>query len=354
MKNYEKGSVHFEGVVKKYGEVTALKKLDIAIDPGQLVTLLGPSGCGKTTTLRLIAGLESATEGKIFIGGEDVTHLAATYRAVSMVFQSYALFPHMSVVENVAYGLTVKSVPKKEAFEKAEQGLELVGLKGFGSRLPSELSGGQQQRVAVARAIVLEPEVLLLDEPLSNLDAKLRRHVREEIRQIQQDLGLTAVYVTHDQEEAMAVSDRIIVMNNAAIAQEGTPHDLYERPNSAFIADFIGDANLVDCEVTSSDGKQSEVVISARPLTVPNLAGCKGASKMVLRPHNITLGKPGEPDSFSGSITYAAYLGNQIQYTVEGELGELFVISEVTDSSFSSGDDISVRFDAANARLVPM
>lgn len=353
MKNYEKASVHFEGVVKKYGEVTALKKLDIAIDPSQLVTLLGPSGCGKTTTLRLIAGLESATEGKILIGGEDVTHLSATYRAVSMVFQSYALFPHMSVVENVAYGLTVKSVPKKEAFEKAEQVLGLVGLKGFGARLPSELSGGQQQRVAVARAIILEPEVLLLDEPLSNLDAKLRRHVREEIRQIQQDLGLTAVYVTHDQEEAMAVSDRIIVMKNAEIAQEGTPHDLYERPNSAFIADFIGDANLVDCEVTSSDKSRSEVMVSSRSLTVPNLTGCKGASKMVLRPHNIVLGKPGEPDSFSGSITYAAYLGNQIQYTVDGELGELFVISEVTDSPFSSGDDVSVGFDTAAVRLVP-
>ena len=249
MTNTQIGSVRFEGVVKKYGAVTALKKLDLAIEPGKLVTLLGPSGCGKTTTLRLIAGLEMATEGKIFIGGENVTHLTATYRKVSMVFQSYALFPHMTVRENVAYGLTVKSVPKAEANAKAEEGLELVGLAGFGDRLPSELSGGQQQRVAVARAIVLEPEVLLLDEPLSNLDAKLRRHVREEIRQIQQRLGLTAVYVTHDQEEAMAVSDNIIVMNNAEIAQIGTPADLYEAPKSAFIADFIGDANLVRCDV---------------------------------------------------------------------------------------------------------
>ena len=232
MTNTTIGSVRFDNVVKKYGAVTALKKLDLSVEPGKLVTLLGPSGCGKTTTLRLIAGLEMVTEGSIHIGGEDVTHLTATYRKVSMVFQSYALFPHMTVRENVAYGLTVKSVPKAEAAEKAENGLELVGLKGFGDRLPSELSGGQQQRVAVARAIVLEPEVLLLDEPLSNLDAKLRRHVREEIRQIQQRLGLTAVYVTHDQEEAMAVSDNIIVMRNAEIAQQGSPHDLYEKPNS--------------------------------------------------------------------------------------------------------------------------
>ncbi len=200
MNNLTPGSVQFEGVVKKYGAVTAIKKLDLSIEPGQLVTFLGPSGCGKTTTLRLIAGLEAASEGTIKIGGKDVTHLSATYRKVSMVFQSYALFPHMTVLQNVAYGLTVKSMPKAEAHDKAEQGLEMVGLQGYGARLPSELSGGQQQRVAVARAIVLEPEVLLLDEPLSNLDAKLRRHVREEIRQIQQNLGLTTVYVTHDPE----------------------------------------------------------------------------------------------------------------------------------------------------------
>lgn len=247
-----KGSVRFENVTKRFGEVTALKPLSLDIAPGSLVTLLGPSGCGKTTTLRLIAGLESASSGKILIGGKDVTHLSATYRAVSMVFQSYALFPHMTVLENVAYGLSVKRTPKAEAREKAENGLEMVGLKGFGDRLPSELSGGQQQRVAVARAIVLESEVLLLDEPLSNLDAKLRRHVREEIRQIQQQLGLTAVYVTHDQEEAMAVSDQIIVMNNAEIAQTGSPFTLYDRPASAFIADFIGDANLIEVDVTQA------------------------------------------------------------------------------------------------------
>ena len=353
MEHYARGSVHFKGVVKKYGAFTALKALDIEIDPGQLVTLLGPSGCGKTTTLRLIAGLESATEGRIFIGAEDVTHLSATYRKVSMVFQSYALFPHMSVAENVAYGLTVKSVPKKEAREKVEQGLELVGLAGFGSRLPSELSGGQQQRVAVARAIVLEPEVLLLDEPLSNLDAKLRRHVREEIRQIQQNLGLTAVYVTHDQEEAMAVSDRIIVMKAAEIAQEGTPHDLYERPNSAFIADFIGDANLVDCLVSKTEGEACEIEVSSRKLSVVNPAGCTGHSKLVLRPHDIILSKPGTAGGFSGSVTYAAFLGNQIQYSVDSEIGDLFVISGAKQRPFTTGDEVSVGFDPSAARIVP-
>lgn len=344
------GSVVFENVVKKYGEVTALKALDITIEPGTLVTLLGPSGCGKTTTLRLIAGLETATSGKVLIGGKDVTHLSATYRAVSMVFQSYALFPHMTVRENVAYGLTVKGMRKIEAHGKADEGLGMVGLKDFGDRLPSELSGGQQQRVAVARAIVLEPEVLLLDEPLSNLDAKLRRHVREEIRQIQQNLGLTAVYVTHDQEEAMAVSDRIIVMRNAEIAQEGSPHDLYERPKSAFIADFIGDANLVDCDVISVSDGRSEIAVVGQKFMVPNEAGHKGAAKLVLRPHHIRLSSGGE--GFEGNISYAAYLGNQIQYTLDSALGPLFAIAETTANPFTIGQNVRISFDPAEIRLV--
>jgi len=348
------GSVEFKNVVKKYGDVTALRELNLTIEPGQLVTLLGPSGCGKTTTLRLIAGLEAATSGQVFIGGEDVTHLSATYRKVSMVFQSYALFPHMTVLQNVAYGLTVKSVPKREAYEKAEQGLEMVGLAGYGPRLPSELSGGQQQRVAVARAIVLEPEVLLLDEPLSNLDAKLRRHVREEIRQIQQNLGLTAVYVTHDQEEAMAVSDRIIVMKDAEIAQEGTPHDLYERPNSTFIADFIGDANLIDCQIDSTINGLASINIANTNLSIPNAENHKGHAKLVLRPHQIKLCTAGSrDDGFNGQITYAAYLGNQIQYTIDGALGPLFAITDASANPFVKGDNVTIAFDSAVARLVP-
>ena len=206
MENTE-AAVEFWNVTKAYGEVQAVRNLSFAIERGKLVTLLGPSGCGKTTTLRLIAGLEMVTEGNIFIGGKEVTRLSASDRDVSMVFQSYALFPHMTVMQNVSYGLTMSRLSKPEVREKALAGLELVGLAGFGERLPSELSGGQQQRVAVARALVLEPEVLLFDEPLSNLDAKLRRRVREEIRELQQKLELTTVYVTHDQEEALAVSD---------------------------------------------------------------------------------------------------------------------------------------------------
>ncbi|MBO6509834.1 MAG: ABC transporter ATP-binding protein [Roseibium sp.] len=352
MSSEVKGAVEFRNVVKKYGSVVALKELTLRIEPKKLVTLLGPSGCGKTTTLRLIAGLESATTGSILIGGEDVTHLSATYRKVSMVFQSYALFPHMTVAENVSYGLTVKGTPKRAALEKAETGLSMVGLAGFGNRLPSELSGGQQQRVAVARAIVLEPEVLLLDEPLSNLDAKLRRHVREEIRQIQQDLGLTAVYVTHDQEEAMAVSDEIVVMKNAEIAQAGTPWDLYERPASAFIADFIGDANLVPCEIVGQNGNETSVRVRERLVSVPGVYDLVNEAQVVLRPHKISVDGTQTPGSFPAEVTYAAYLGNQIQYTVEGPLGHLFVTSEVTANPARKGDSVFVNFDEQDLRLV--
>jgi iron(III) transport system ATP-binding protein len=346
-----KGSVRFESVTKRYGEVVALKPLTLDIQPGTLCTLLGPSGCGKTTTLRLIAGLESASEGRILIGGEDVTHLSATYRRVSMVFQSYALFPHMTVADNVAYGLSVKRMPKAEAKARAEAGLEMVGLKGFGNRLPSELSGGQQQRVAVARAIVLEPEVLLLDEPLSNLDAKLRRHVREEIRQIQQRLGLTAVYVTHDQEEAMAVSDRIIVMKNAEIAQAGTPQDLYERPASSFIADFIGDANLLDVDVAAA-GEETRIRLLGQDFILPQASTLKGAAKLVLRPHQVRLSANGSPTSIPAEISYAAYLGNSIQYTLATEAGEIFAIVPPTGRPFAKGDSVHVTWQPEDLRLV--
>jgi ABC-type Fe3+/spermidine/putrescine transport system ATPase subunit len=238
-------AVELRRVTKRYGAVVAVDAVDFTVARGTLVTLLGPSGCGKTTTLRLIAGLEMASDGRLYIDGEDVTHRAASERDVSMVFQSYALFPHMSVMENVCYGLRASGLRRRRAEELAAEKLNAVGLSGFEKRFPSELSGGQQQRVAVARAIVLEPKVLLFDEPLSNLDAKLRRRVREDIRALQQRLGLTVVYVTHDQEEALAVSDRIIVMKDARIVQDGSPRDLYERPASRFIADFIGSANVL-------------------------------------------------------------------------------------------------------------
>ena len=243
-------SVEFRNVTKRYGDVTAVDDVSFTIEPGKLVTLLGPSGCGKTTTLRMIAGLEMASEGQILIGGRDVTRLSAADRDVSMVFQSYALFPHMSVLENVAYG-PIRAGPSRRRTRRRWRwrSSSSSACRASSGASPSELSGGQQQRVAVARALVLEPQVLLFDEPLSNLDAKLRRRVREDIRELQQNLNLTVAYVTHDQEEALAVSDRIIVMSNARIAQTGTPRELYEEPADLFVADFIGDANILSGEL---------------------------------------------------------------------------------------------------------
>lgn len=357
-------SVTFEQVSKLYGnDVTAVDQISIHVNAGELVTLLGPSGCGKTTTLRMIAGLEMASQGRILIGDQDVTQLPATDRDVSMVFQSYALFPHMSVMENVSYGLRISKLKKSEVIEKALQGLELVGLAGYEKRLPSELSGGQQQRVAVARALVLEPQVLLFDEPLSNLDAKLRRQVRDDIRDIQTRLGLTVVYVTHDQEEALAVSDQIIVMNNATIAQLGTPRDLYDTPKDAFVADFIGEANLLEASVLSveqgvahvglaaeSDNQdepgswQMSIQLDARNQSV-------GPALLGIRPGRIRLVDSGTPNTIRGSIGKSTYVGSHMEYRVETALGDIFVIADV-HSEFEVGEQVGVSFAAKGPVLL--
>src|SRR5438132_2367225 len=251
-------SIEFRHVTKRYGDVAAVSDISFQIAPGTLVTLLGPSGCGKTTTLRLIAGLELPTSGTIHIGDADVTQTPAAERDVSMVFQSYALFPHMSVLENVRYGLIVSGMAKAKADERARTAMATVGLSGFDERLPSELSGGQQQRVAVARALVLEPSVLLFDEPLSTLHARLLRQIREEISDLQKRLSLTVVYVTHDQAEAMAVSDRIIIMNKGGVAQEGAARELYEQPKDVFVAGFMGEANRVKGTLRHVDASLGE------------------------------------------------------------------------------------------------
>ncbi len=339
-------SVTFENVVKKYGAVTAVNDVSVIVEPGTLVTLLGPSGCGKTTMLRLVAGLEMATSGRIVIGEHDVTRLPATDRDVSMVFQSYALFPHMSVIENVAYGLTVSGVGKEETRSRAEDGLDLVGLKGLGARLPSELSGGQQQRVAVARALVLEPQVLLFDEPLSNLDAKLRRRVREEIRDIQKSLGLTSIYVTHDQEEALAVSDRIIVMNEAVIAQEGTPSELYESPADLFVADFIGDANVVEAKITAINGRMATVLFGTSTIELPHRDLSVGDIHLAIRPEAILLSEGRAAGGVKGQVLKAAYLGDHMEYAVATDLGELFVVSPDVGAPIATGASIGITLSS--------
>ena len=346
-------AVEFKNVTKAFGDVKAVQNLNFSIESGQLVTLLGPSGCGKTTTLRLIAGLEMITEGSVHIGGKDVTKLPATDRDVSMVFQSYALFPHMTVLQNVSYGLSMSRLPKNEVQEKAIAGLEMVGLSGFGNRLPSELSGGQQQRVAVARALVLEPEVLLFDEPLSNLDAKLRRRVREEIRELQQNLELTTVYVTHDQEEALAVSDRIIVMNQAVIAQEGTPRQLYEEPVNLFVSDFIGDANIVKAEIIKIEGANAEVEIGGVRTNLPHRGLISGEANVAIRPQSICLSQSGNENSIPGTILKAIYLGGHIEYTVDCILGELFVIDNQMESKQNLDAAVSITLRTRGVSLIP-
>lgn len=334
--------VRFDGVSKVFGkDVVAVDNIDLHVDAGKLVTLLGPSGCGKTTTLRMIAGLEMATSGRILIGERDVTKLPATDRDVSMVFQSYALFPHMSVVENVMYGLTFSGFAKDEARQRALKGLDLVGLKGFDSRLPSELSGGQQQRVAVARALVLEPQVLLFDEPLSNLDAKLRRQVREDIRAIQQDLGLTVVYVTHDQEEALAVSDEIVVMRNAAIAQIGTPRQLYDAPNDRFVADFIGEANLLSCEIIDVQGDTATIEIDGFQHNLPARGLPPGPATLAVRPSRILIGNG---NGIAATVAKATYVGVRMEYTLTGAFGQVFAVQDNVDDPLQPGTEVRMRF----------
>ena len=345
-------AVEFQNVTKAFGDVQAVQNLNFSIDHGKLVTLLGPSGCGKTTTLRLIAGLEMVSAGNIFIDGKEVTRLSASDRDVSMVFQSYALFPHMTVMQNVSYGLAMSQMPKLEAKEKAMEGLELVGLAGFGERLPSELSGGQQQRVAVARALVLEPEVLLFDEPLSNLDAKLRRRVRQEIRELQQKLELTTIYVTHDQEEALAVSDQIIVMNEAVIAQQGTPEDLYESPESLFVADFIGDANIIIGRMTEHDGDLAAIKIGELSLNLPHKGVNPGEIKLAVRPLAVNVHEEKHP-GIPGKVLKSVYLGSHQEYTIETDQGEWFVLDTEMNEIHEENTEVSLDFKSRGVSIIP-
>ena len=349
-------SVQFQNVSKVYGtEVTAVDNVSLQVKAGELVTLLGPSGCGKTTTLRMIAGLEMATTGRILIGDQDVSQVPATDRDVSMVFQSYALFPHMSVMENVSYGLRISKLSKSDVIEKAQQGMALVGLTGYGNRLPSELSGGQQQRVAVARALVLEPQVLLFDEPLSNLDAKLRRQVRDDIRDIQTRLGLTVVYVTHDQEEALAVSDRIIVMNNAVIAQVGTPRELYDAPTDAFVADFIGEANLLEATVLDVNDGIAQVRLggdSSMTINIPARNVGVGAARIAIRPGRVQLLPVDSSNTLSGVVEKSTYAGSHMEYRVGTSLGDVFVVADV-ESDFGNGASVAVGFMEKGPVLLP-
>ena len=348
----KKAEVKFENITKKFNETVAVDNVSCSFEAGTLTTLLGPSGCGKTTSLRIIAGLERATEGKILIDNEDVTILPATDRDVSMVFQSYALFPHMSVIENVSYGLKMINVKKEEYTEKSIETLKLVNLEGYENRMPSELSGGQQQRVAVARAIVLKPKVLLFDEPLSNLDAKLRRQVREDIREIQQKLGVTTIYVTHDQEEALAISDKVIVMNNAVIAQEGSPKDLYNNPKNKFVANFIGDANVVSVEIESKEGNSYKLRLAEMQINITSEHILSGKISVALRPEKINIQNNKIENSIKAKVTNSSFVGNSYQYIVNSNIGKIYVVSNDTINIFNINDEVFLSFDEREVKIL--
>jgi iron(III) transport system ATP-binding protein len=348
----KKAEVKFENITKKFNETIAVDNVSCKFEAGTLTTLLGPSGCGKTTSLRIIAGLERATSGKILVDNEDVTLLPATDRDVSMVFQSYALFPHMSVIENVSYGLKMINVNKEEYTEKALETLKLVNLEGYENRMPSELSGGQQQRVAVARAIVLKPKVLLFDEPLSNLDAKLRRQVREDIREIQQKLGVTTIYVTHDQEEALAISDKVIVMNKAVIAQEGSPKELYNFPKNKFVANFIGDANDVTAEIINKQSNTYELKLAEMNVKIEIDKELNDRVSLALRPEKIEIKRTNNENCIHAKIKSASFVGSSYQYILSSKIGELYVVSGDTNDIFKVGEEVFLSIDEKDIKIL--
>ena len=349
--------IEFRQVTKRYGDARSplvVKGIDLQVPKGSLTTILGPSGCGKTTSLRMIAGLESPTAGTILIDGQDVTTLGPAERNVSMVFQSYALFPHMNVIENVGYGLSVQGLSRDTTAQRALAAMELVGLAGFEQRLPSELSGGQQQRVAVARSLVLEPSVLLFDEPLSNLDARLRRSMREEIRALQQRLQLTVAYVTHDQSEALAVSDQIIVMDAGLIAQAGTPRQLYEQPATEFVAGFMGEAMRFEAVVD-----EAGLVHLGSLRFAPRRPVTPGPVRVAVRPEawQVAAPPPGsasdaQSGALPGTLRKMAYLGSFLELTVETPLGEVFVVSPEVDQPWRLGDALLLRLGSHGVSVV--
>ncbi|MER9934356.1 ABC transporter ATP-binding protein [Mesorhizobium sp. M0088] len=314
-----KSIVALEGVAKTYGAFTALHPTDLAIAEGEFVTLLGPSGCGKTTTLRLIGGFEQASAGRILIAGQDVTERAPYHRPVNTVFQDYALFPNMSVSDNIGYGLSVKSnnVPKAERAKRVGEAVTLVGLEGMAHRRPGELSGGQRQRVAMARAIVRRPRVLLLDEPLSALDVKLREGMQVELKRLHRELGITFLMVTHDQTEALALSDRIVVMNQGRISQIGSPIELYDNPANPYVADFIGGANLVPAELIGRDGDTAAfrigngIVVRSRRAAAVREPG--GKITLGVRPERFLTATSGAPNSLECVIRESLFHGDRLR-----------------------------------------
>ena len=347
-------SIAIDHVVKKFGDNVIIPDLTANIKNGELFTLLGPSGCGKTTLLRMIAGFNSIEGGTIAFGDQVINDLPAYKRNIGMVFQSYAIFPHLTVRRNVEYGLRLRNVPKDEMKKRTDEMLSLVHIDEYQDRLPERLSGGQQQRVALARALVVEPGVLLFDEPLSNLDAKLRVTMRTEIRRIQQKLGITAIYVTHDQSEAMSISDEIIIMKKGVVAQMGSPKDIYYHPTDEFVADFIGEANFIKGTVKGMQGNDCVVTVEGREVTVetdtPRDAGAEG--EIVLRPEAIRIAPEG---LLPCTVELSCFMGSYQNYHVRLEDGTLVKITDscpLNKRVFEVGERAAISFDKDCAHLL--
>jgi iron(III) transport system ATP-binding protein len=355
----EPKGVKLEHITKIYKDYktkrtfAAVDDVNLDIQPGSFVTLLGPSGCGKTTTLRMIAGFESPDKGEIYLGGEAINELMPNKRDTAMVFQSYALLPHYNVFDNVAYGLRIRKEAKEEINKKVKEMLDLVELTGLEGRMTNQLSGGQQQRVALARALVVEPGVLLFDEPLSNLDAKLRVTMRTEIRKIQQKVGITAVYVTHDQAEAMSISDKIIIMNKGKIAQMGTPQEIYYQPKSEFVADFIGEVNFLQGKVTSIDGDKLHVNVDGTDITADSFEKLNVGDecKIVLRPESASLADKG---ILPAVVTLSTFMGSYQYYQAEvnGRTIKITDYNPRTHKLYQAGDKAFLTFESTNLHIL--
>ncbi len=341
-----------KNLTKAYATSLAVNDISLDIEAGELVAFLGPSGCGKTTTLRMVAGFIEPTGGAILVQGKDITNLKPNHRNMGMVFQSYALFPHMTVDRNVAFGLVARGAPSADIPSRVAAVLDLVGLKGFGNRYPKQLSGGQQQRVALARVLALKPKLLLFDEPLSNLDAKLRVQMRHEIRRLQKEVGITSLFVTHDQEEAMTIADRIAVMNNGRIEQIGTPAEIYDTPQTRFVADFIGTSNLLDGRVEGGG------FVAKSGLGIPHVsAGGASAAAVVLavRPEKIEMSSKGSSSPLSGTVTRLTKLGSLIEYAIALPSGETFIVHQQDRTGIqqrSLGETVSLSWRAEDSRLL--
>ncbi len=341
-------SKQFQSFDQEGSGVMAVNNVNLKVEEGELVTLLGPSGCGKTTLLRMIAGFEDPTSGDIYFGSKRMNDIGPNKRNTTLVFQSYAIFPHLNVYENIAFGLRLKKMGEKEISRKMDLALELVGLKGLENRQPSQLSGGQQQRVALARAIIMEPELLLFDEPLSNLDAKLREQMRIEIRALQKRLGITSIYVTHDQSEAMSISDRVVVMNHGRIEQIGTPRDLYAKPRNSFVAAFIGKANFLEGKVSG----KGQVEVGGKTFYVGKELDRFNPGdpvKLVVRPEAVQLrdGSNDEDALFPGEISRTTFLGNIVEYEVKLKgFPDLTIhkTNPVTGKIFEPKDKVGISF----------